>query len=47
LCKDNLYTNPFNSPEVIDVITHNQNTFWNRNHPETLYNLLTQSVNSK
>ena len=45
LCGDNRHKNPFNSPEVAEVVDHNQNVFWNKNHPETLYNLLTRSIN--
>lgn len=44
-CGDNIRTNPFNTEEVIDVINHNQNLFWDRNHPKEIYNLLTHSIN--
>lgn len=44
-CGDNIHTNPFNTSEVANIIAHNQSVFWQKNHPETLYNLLTRSIN--
>lgn len=44
-CNSNAHTNPFNTPEVLETIKHNQTVFWNKNHPKELYDLLTCSIN--